>query len=73
MWPMHDEYHWQMHWFWWIVWIIVALVIFALFWFIRRTRKNSETPLDILERRYAAGEIDTEEYKAKRRELERRR
>lgn len=70
MWPMHDEYHWQMHWFWWIFWIIIAIIIFAVFWYIRSNRTSRESPLDILKRRYASGEIDTAEYELRKKELE---
>ena len=65
-----DEDFWVMHWFWWIFWIIIAIFIFAVFWYIRRNRIKNETPLDILKRRYAAGEIDTKEYHIRKRELE---
>ncbi len=33
------------------------------------TDNKTETPLDILKRRYARGEIDKEEYKTKKRDL----
>ena len=69
MWHMDDDF-WVMHWLWWIFWIIIAIIVFAAFWFIRGNRRRNETPLDILKRRYAAGEIDTEEYELRKRELE---
>ncbi|WP_345160357.1 SHOCT domain-containing protein [Pontibacter saemangeumensis] len=65
-----DDDFWVMHWFWWMFWIIVAIIIFAFFWYIRSKRTSKETPLDILKRRYAAGEIDTAEYNIRKRELE---
>ena len=62
--------HWlsqghQMIWmvFWWIVaiYFIVAGVMFVADAF-RGRRKAHESPEEILRRRYAAGEIDTEEF-----------
>ena len=65
---------WSMHWGWWIFWIAFITIIVLLFW---RGRKGStpdsvrETPLDILQRRYAAGEITTEDYEERKDRLER--
>ncbi len=63
--------------FMWIVWI---LLIVLLVWVIRAAAGGgssgssppppSETPLDILKKRYARGEIDDEEFERRRRELE---
>lgn len=46
-----------------IIWLVVVLV--------RRTpeRHEGETALEILKRRYARGEISSEEYEAKKKEL----
>jgi putative membrane protein len=53
-----------MHFFWWMLWIVFIIIIFG--WMTpvpRRTvRLYREDPLAILRRRYAAGEITTEEY-----------
>lgn len=58
-------------WFFWI--IVVGLVIWAV---IQMSSKNqnitsgsSETPLDILKKRYAKGEITKEEYENMKRDL----
>ncbi|MFF5382907.1 SHOCT domain-containing protein [Pedobacter suwonensis] len=55
-----------MHLLWWFFWVIMLIWIFATPWDIpgRRTKKN--TPLDILKRRFAAGEIQKDEYEEKR-------
>ena len=59
---------------WWIVWLLIfAVLLIAL---LRRrppTRDGppSERPLDILERRYAAGEISTEEFEERKARLSR--
>jgi len=60
----------------WIVmllfWGVVAVgVVLAVRWFLGQNRRaGSEIPLEILKRRYAAGEISREEYERMRRELE---
>ncbi len=65
---------WGMHWGWWIFWIVV---IIALVWLLSQRRTGApppprkESPLELLQRRYAAGEISTEEYEDRRARLER--
>ena len=59
----------------WIFWIVlIALVVWAVYAVIGRTRpppdSQRETPLDVLKNRLARGEIDEEEYRRLRRELE---
>lgn len=51
-------------------WIVPLLFIFALFYFINSNNNNDkESPRDILDRKYANGEIDEEEYKRKKEQL----
>ncbi len=54
-----------------LFWGAVAVgVMLAARWFLRHNpRAGGEAPLEILERRYAAGEISKEEYERMRREL----
>jgi putative membrane protein len=63
--------------FMWLFWILIIFVIVLL---IRAARGNSssneqranqqrETPLEILEKRYARGEIDEEEFQRRKKEL----
>jgi putative membrane protein len=57
-----------------LFWIlIIGAIVFAVRWFLRdgswTSSPGQETPLDILKRRYAKGEIDREEFAAKRQEL----
>jgi len=65
---------WGMHWGWWIFWIVV---IIALVWLLSQRRTGApppprkESPLELLQRRYAAGEISTEAYEDRRARLER--
>jgi putative membrane protein len=68
---MHDSNFWGMHFFWWIFWIIVLVWIFFLPYRFPYQRKNpGKSALDILQERYAKGEISKEEYEERRRTLE---
>jgi len=57
------------------MWIILLLIIAAAAWLIYRSRegggpgRSSGTPLEILKRRYASGEITKEEYESMRKDL----
>jgi len=62
---------WLMMFLFWI--LIIAAVVLGVRWFIDQGKlKGSsveETPLDILKKRYASGEIDKEEFETMRGEL----
>ncbi|MCH6545210.1 MAG: SHOCT domain-containing protein [Deltaproteobacteria bacterium] len=62
---------WLMMFLFWI--LIIAAVVLGVRWFIDQGKlKGSsveETPLDILKKRYASGEIDKEEFETMRRGL----
>ncbi|MPY84064.1 MAG: hypothetical protein GEV00_12260 [Actinophytocola sp.] len=53
-----------------VVWLVlIGAVVWAVVWLARdrgsgggQRRPERETPLEILDRRYALGEVDTEEY-----------
>lgn len=69
-------YPWQffgMHFFWWTFWVVMIVAFFALAIPVRRAtvRLYREDPLGILQRRYAAGEITTEEYEQRKARIER--
>jgi uncharacterized membrane protein len=49
--------------------IIVVLGIAIIFYWLIRRAGMKGTPLEILKKRYAEGEIDTETYKAMKKEL----
>jgi putative membrane protein len=63
-----EWFFWGMHVFWWLFWIAVIVVMFAPFTPVSRYRRR-ETPLELLQRRYAAGEISTEEYEERKAKL----
>lgn len=60
---------WGMHIFWWVFWIVLIGAFFGLLTPVPR-RRARETPLQILQRRYAAGEISTDEYTERKKRLE---
>ncbi len=49
-------------------WIVSLLFVVALFYLINNNSEK-ESPMDILDRKYANGEIDEEEYKRKKEQL----
>ncbi len=61
----------------WLFWILLIMVIV---WIIKggaggsssKTSRNEKTPLEILEQRFARGEIDKDEFEEKRKLLEHR-
>ena len=58
--------------FMWIFWILAIVVIIALFRGVSGsgTSATSESPMEILRKRYANGEISDEEFEHLRKELE---
>ncbi len=62
---------WLMMFFFWI--LIIAAVVLGVRWFIDQGKlKGSsveETPLGILKKRYASGQIDKEEFETMKRDL----
>jgi putative membrane protein len=76
---------WGMHPIWWawgtggmvmmlmmlVFWsLIIAAMVLGIRWLIRQgDRSRSDTALEILRQRYARGEINREEFEAKRRDL----
>ena len=60
---------WGMHLFWWLFWFLIIATFFATLTPVPR-HKVRETPLQILQRRYAAGDITTQEYDERRQRLE---
>ena len=69
-----DGWMFGMHFLWWIFWVLLIVGLVALLF--RRERPASTPPskataLEVLERRYAAGEVSTEEFNERRANLDR--
>jgi putative membrane protein len=63
-------YFWGMHWVWWFFWILLWIIFFSFMMPVRRiTYRQMQSPLQLLQRRYAAGEISSEEYEERRAKL----
>lgn len=71
MWHMYHGHFWGMHWIWWIIWIILLIWIFITPWTLPGQRRKKDSPLDILKKKYAAGEMNTTEYEERKKVLER--
>ncbi|MFQ6032847.1 MAG: SHOCT domain-containing protein [Candidatus Zixiibacteriota bacterium] len=73
----HEEMMWGFGgWFMMVFWIVVIVgIVFLVKWLIQPGRtggqapQKEETPLDILKKRYARGEIDKEEFEQKKKDL----
>ena len=64
---MDDGWFLGMHLLWWLFWILLIIGFVSLFTPMpKREAKQRATPLDLLQRRYVAGEISTEEYEQRR-------
>jgi putative membrane protein len=64
------EYFWGMDLIWWFLWIIMLVWIFALPYDIPGQRKIKISPLEALRRRFAAGEIGTDEFYERKKIIE---
>lgn len=74
---MWHDMGWGGMWFGWLFWIIILIVVI---WIVVRfagggqSRQlppaSHETPLDILKKRYAKGEINKEQYEQMKKDLE---
>ena len=64
--------HWMFGGFMWLFWIAVFVaLIFLIRWFVQQGKAGEpkESALDILKKRYAKGEMDKEEFEAKKKDL----
>ncbi|MEX2463389.1 MAG: SHOCT domain-containing protein [Balneolaceae bacterium] len=59
---------WMMF-FWWLLIIALVVIIVRAFINLNNANATSETPMDILKRRYANGEIDKEEFEERKKDL----
>ncbi len=66
----YSSSYWGMHFIWWFIWLSLLFWIFATPYDIPGQRRKKDTPLDILKKRFAAGEITSNEYNEKKTILE---
>jgi putative membrane protein len=60
---------WGMNSIWWFVWIILLIWIFAIPYNIPFQRFRKDSPLDLLQKQFASGQITQDEYLARKRIL----
>ena len=57
---------WGMNLIWWFIWAFILFWIFVLPYDIPGQRNKKSSPLDILQQRFASGEITKEEYQERK-------
>jgi putative membrane protein len=62
--------YWGMNLVWWFIWGILLCWIFVLPYDIPGQRRAKDSPLDILKKRFAAGQITITEYNEKKQIIE---
>ena len=67
---IHSDGYMGMHFIWWIIWGLFLFWIFALPYEIPGQRKSKDTPLGILQRRFASGQLTSEQYEEHKRILQ---
>ena len=65
----YDNSYWGMNIIWWFLWVSLLFWIFFTPYDIPYQRKKRGTALDILQKRFASGQIDLEEYNEKKKTL----
>lgn len=67
-----DGFFFGVHMFWWLFWLVLAVIFFIFLVRVsdRQARKYWEPPLELLQHRYAAGELSTEEYQERKKRLQ---
>lgn len=63
------ESFWGMHFFWWLFWVVAIVLMFSPITPISTGRRR-QTPLEVLQRRYASGEVSTAEYEERKAKLD---
>ncbi len=65
-----DYTFWGMHLVWWVIWGALIFWIYAIPYDVPGQRSKKNTPLEVLKKRFAAGQFSNEEYLEKKRLLE---
>ncbi|MGY4386505.1 putative membrane protein [Pedobacter sp. UYP24] len=67
---MYNNGFWGMNMIWWFLWFVMIFWIFATPYDIPGQRRRKNSPLDLLQKRFASGEITKEEYQDHKKILE---
>jgi putative membrane protein len=59
---MYSDGFWGMNLIWWFLWMIMIFWIFATPYDIPGQRRKKDSPLDLLQRRFASGQLTKEQY-----------
>ena len=57
-----NNYYWGMNAIWWIVWVVLLFWIFAVPYDVPGQRRRRDSPLEVLKKRFASGQITKEEF-----------
>jgi len=63
---LYNNYFFGMHFVWWFIWLMLLIWIFAIPYNIPGQRYRKESPLDLLQIRFATGLITKEEYEERK-------
>ena len=66
----YNDSFWGMDFIWWFLWITMLIWIFAVPYDIPFQRNKPTSPLLLLQRRFAAGEIGPDEYHERKKIIE---
>ncbi len=67
---MYYNNYWGMDLIWWCAWVFMLIWIFAIPYNIPGQRNKKDSPLDVLLKRFAVGEIGKEEYHERKKIIE---
>ena len=71
MWHFHHGYHYGFHWMWLLTFISIFVIGYLFYRGDKASDKKSvESAMDILKKRYANGEISTQEFEEMKKKLE---
>ena len=71
MFYFYNGYHfWGMDLMWWFFWLMIMIWIFAIPFDLPGQRKRKDSPVDILKKRFASGEMTKDEYRERKKILE---
>jgi len=67
---VYTNYFGGMHYGWWFIWALLLFWIFIIPYNIPGQRYKQDSPLDVLKKRLASGQITSEEYLEKKKILD---